>query len=97
MTRLETWDGRTYEVLAEHEAYQSYEWSLVALLRSEGQLYLYEDGGCSCNEPWSSGGGAPTPVASWQEAVARVQADPPYEFDDGDIAHFAEKCMTASH
>lgn len=86
------------EVLAEQEGSESYEWSVAALVRHEGRLYLYDESGCSCSGPWeysTLGLADLMPVASWQEAANHVQAAPPLFFDPTDVAAFAEKCMAA--
>jgi hypothetical protein len=87
-------DGSDFEIIVvQEDGGGDYQWGQAALLRriADGQLVLVHDGGCSCNSPWED----PdlTPVASWQDAVERVKAEPPYLFNEDDIAAFAQKLM----
>jgi hypothetical protein len=94
MNETVTFDGVEYDVIAEQEdGGGDYEWSHVGLIRDpHGRLFLVNESGCSCYGPWDSADEM-EPVSSWQDAVERVKADPPWLFNDDDVAAFAQKLM----
>jgi hypothetical protein len=85
------------EVAEQNDGGGGYEWSTVTLLRrvDDGQLFLLEQGGCSCNSPWGDWVATDElePVATWQEAIDRLKANKPSLFTEDDVAAFAEQLM----
>ena len=85
-----TLNGQVFEVVESINEDWGYDWHDGAIYRdADGQLYWYEDSGCSCSyfgEDLNSVDDL-TPIANWQEAVELAKAD----FPEAQVFEFASR------